>query len=228
MPPPALALTLARALADSLDNTPTRFQARLTGDLEQAHATAAAPQAHALSSPLMAHLDSLASAMPSGHVSDVVAPLMADLNWYLIYQSAAGQLIGKRGLWRSNDLLAGVMLMAPDLHYPLHQHSALELYFVLSGTMTIQHGRKAKPRHLAPGNWSITPPHQVHALQSGDQGCLIFYMWTDKITDENWWWEERDDGRWDRVCWRRQPDSSWRESHRELLTRAKADQAGES
>ena len=176
MPPPALALTLARALADSLDNTPTRFQARLTGDLEQAHATAAAPQAHALSSPLMAHLDSLASAMPSGHVSDVVAPLMADLNWYLIYQSAtdrpalsngiaAGQLIGKRGLWRSNDLLAAPPAFGARTVFRAFGH----------------HDHPAWPEGKAPpsGAWQLvhhTPPSGTRPAVGGSRLSYLLYV----------------------------------------------------
>ena len=238
MPVPALALDLAKALASSLDATPSEFQKRLIADLECVNATSGSQQPATLPTPMQAHLESLCQTMPQGPVGDVISPLIMDLNWYFIYQSAtawpslssgmaAGQLIGKSGLWKSDDLLAGAMLMAPDLHYPLHQHSALELYFVLSGTVTVQHGRRATPRQLGPGDWSITPPHQVHALQSGDQGCLICYLWTEEISDENWWWEQRSDGRWDRVRWRRLADSSWRESHRELLTRAQADQAGD-
>ena len=239
MTSPEIARILARAVSTSLGESPSKFQARLISDLERVQAIAAAPQtAGQLPPRLQTHLAALQQAMPRGEISDIIAPLISNLSWYLIYESAtdwpalaggmaAGQMIGRRGLWQSEDLLAGVMMMAPDLHYPLHQHAALELYFVLSGTVTVQHGRQAAPQRIGPGEWSITPPHQVHALQSGDQGCLIFYLWTDELTDENWWWEERDDGRWDRVCWRRQPDSSWCESHRELLTRAKADQAGD-
>ena len=184
MTSPEIARILARAVSTSLGESPSKFQARLISDLERVQAIAAAPQtAGQLPPRLQTHLAALQQAMPRGEISDIIAPLISNLSWYLIYESAtdwpalaggmaAGQMIGRRGLWQSEDLLAGVMMMAPDLHYPLHQHTALELYFVLSGTVTVQHGRQAAPQRIGPGEWSITPPHQVHALQSGDQGCL--------------------------------------------------------
>ena len=81
-----------------------------------------------------------------------LGPFMDGLDWYQIFDGGgiptslasglmAAQIIGKRGPLVSSELLFGMFLLAPQVTYPLHQHAALEIYCVLSGTVAIRHGR---------------------------------------------------------------------------------------
>ena len=184
------------------------------------------------------YLPSLAAAMSSTPIAEAVRPYLNEVSWYQIFDGArvpeglasglmAGQIIGGRGLLASDDLYFGLFLLAPHLTYPLHQHAALEIYCVLSGEVQIRHGRMKEARRIKAGGHSVTPPHQVHELRTEDQACLIAYAWTGDLTGENWWWEEGQNGQWDRVCWRRQPDSSWKVTHREPLSEAEVSRAGD-
>ena len=65
-------------------------------------------------------------------------------------------------------LLIGVLLLGPDVEYPLHQHSAEEIYLPLAGTASWQIG-DARWRPVAPGTFIHNPPWQWHGMRT-DQG----------------------------------------------------------
>jgi len=183
-------------------------------------------------------LPALLDAMPVSPLAEVLRPLAHDLDWYQIFDTAhtdaalagglmAGQVIGCRGLLNSKDLYLGPFLLAPHVTYPLHQHAALEIYHILSGEIYIRHGRKKLSNHIKAGEHSVTPPHQVHELPTGIDACLIAHVWTGGLIGENWWWEPQEDGSWDRVCWQRQPDSSWKVTRREPLSNTEIARSGD-
>ena len=183
-------------------------------------------------------LPALLDAMPVSPLAEVLRPLAHDLDWYQIFDTAytdaalasgpmAGQVIGGRGLLTSKDLYLGLFLLAPHVTYPLHQHAAQEIYNVLSGEIYIRHGRKKLSKHIKAGEHSVTPPHQVHELRTGNDACLIAYLWTGDLIGENWWWKPQEGGSWDRVCWQRQPESSWKVKRREPLSNTEITRSGE-
>ena len=168
-----------------------------------------------------------------------LAPL---LRWYQVFDSAgdgdglppglaegmvAAQLAGRSGLIETDRVTCGLFLLAPGIHYPLHQHSALEIYYLCAGALTLQHGRSGQPFTLAPGEWSVTPSHRLHALQTHDDPCLLAFIWTGDLGGANWWWEEDADGSWQRVAWERGADGSWRRTRREAVSDAVLAEAGE-
>ena len=171
------------------------------------------------------------------HLSDI----SQYLDWYQIFDGPgieknlaeglyAAQIIGKRGLIKSPNLLMGLFLLAPGIYYPLHQHDTLEIYYVYSGNIKIQYGREKEPFQVNPGEFSITPNNQVHSLQTGVDACLISYIWIPgggDLLSPNWWWEEQADSSWDRICWERKADSSWEATGRQKLTAEIASQAGD-
>ena len=159
--------------------------------------------------------NSLSSGLSSGLPPGLAAGLVA------------GQLAGKAGLIISDRITCGLFLLAPGVSYPLHTHGALELYYVLSGTLTLQHGRASAPFALAPGEHSITPSHRLHALRTGGSPCLIFYTWVGDLTAPNWWWEQDTNGDWQRLSWVRGPDARWRPTKSEPVTPAILAEAGE-
>ena len=217
-----------------------RHIAMLADNLRGAAVTGAAPGAKPSAHPptVTAYLPDLLRGIVTSPLADLVGPLAQQLDWYQIFDHGyapdslsnglmAGQLIGGRGLLRSQDYYFGLFLVAPHVTYPLHQHAALEIYCVLSGEVFIRHGRKTPAMHITAGGHSVTPPHQVHELRTGDAPCLMAYGWTGDLVGENWWWEEQPDGSWDRICWRRLPDSSWKLSERQPLSEAEIIRAGD-
>jgi quercetin dioxygenase-like cupin family protein len=236
---------LADAIAATITPTATDSAMidRLLGDLRNLSCRPTPPQSrdrHSGDPPasISRYLPSLAAAMPSTPAATALRPLFDRVDWYQIFDGAdipgnlatglvAGQIIGGRGLLTSGDLYLGLFLLAPQVTYPLHQHASLEIYCVLSGAVSIRHGRAKPAQRIQAGGHSVTPPHQVHELQTDDEACLIAYIWTGDLTGENWWWEEQPDGSWDRVCWQRQADSSWKVTHREPLSPAEIARSGD-
>lgn len=81
---------------------------------------------------------------------------------------------------KSDALLAGVLLLGPDVEYPVHAHSAEEFYVVLSGTASWKIGDgswETKP----PGSVIHNPPWQPHGVRT-DQGqpLLIGLVWDEQ------------------------------------------------
>lgn len=240
----SLSLDLPASLADALAATitPTADEAamidQLIGDLRAVSCQPGSPPANDPPPAIYSHLPGLVAAMPSTPASVALRPFLDSVSWYQIFDSThvsdslatgliAGQIVGGRGHLISNDLYLGLFLLAPDITYPLHQHASLEIYCVLSGAVSIRHGRAKPARRIQAGGHSVTPPQQVHELRTDDEACLIAYIWTGDLTGGNWWWEEQPDGSWDRVCWQRQGDSSWEITHREPLSAAEIARSGD-
>ena len=245
---------LQRQLADAFDATVTAGEggAGIAADDEAGHIitlgaslrsaaiTGTAGPVDASSTPptVTQRLPGLLADMTGSPLAELVKPLAGRLDWYQIFDRGyapdsladgmmAGQFIGGRGLLRSAEQYFGLFLVAPHVTYPLHQHAALEIYCVLSGEIFIRHGREKPAMHITAGGHSVTPPYQVHELRTGDSACLIAYSWTGDLVGENWWWEEQGDGSWDRICWRRMPDSSWQLAERERLDDGEVSRAGD-
>ncbi|MEM1161174.1 MAG: dimethylsulfonioproprionate lyase family protein, partial [Pseudomonadota bacterium] len=121
----------------------------------------------------------------------------------------------------------GLFLLAPGLHYPIHQHEAIEVYYCASGNLELQHGTKGAPFTLEPGMFSVTPSNRLHALTTGAAPCLLIYAWCGNVTAPAWWWEEEADGTWSRVKWVRRDDGRWVIAAREPVNAAILAEAGE-
>ena len=184
------------------------------------------------------YLPDLTATMSVQPLAQVFKFFFPQVSWYQIFRGnstpaafnqglVAAQLVGGNGLFHTETLYLGLFLMAPNVTYPLHQHAATELYYVLSGSVDIRHGRSAKARHLGKDDFSITVPHQVHELQTNTQPCLMAYIWTDDLTPQNWWWEQLVDGSWERLCWARTPAGDWSMLRREPLSDAEIARAGD-
>ena len=105
----------------------------------------------------------------------------------------ASQLYGPRGLIKSRNLYLGLFLLAPNIFYPLHQHEALELYYLCSGNLTISHGSNKDPNNLSSGDFSLTPSNQVHSLKTTDHPYLLSYIWLPNgksLPGKSWWWKK--------------------------------------
>jgi mannose-6-phosphate isomerase-like protein (cupin superfamily) len=108
----------------------------------------------------------------------------------------AKEIVGPKGLIASDSMCAGLFLLAPHFEYRMHDHAALEVYCVHSGTIDIQNGTESVPLRLGPGQYSITPSEVPHALYTGDAPVLLLYVWTGNVTAPIWWWIKGEDGIW--------------------------------
>lgn len=172
-------------------------------------------------------------------LAETIHPLAEVARWYQLFEGdgieptlaaglVAGQFAGQVGLVGADTIRAGLFLLAPGLHYPLHQHGALELYYVVSGTLTLQYGTTSEPFQVPAGEWSVTPSNRVHALTTDDKPCLVIYAWIGEVESPNWWWVKNETGGWDRLCWERQPDAKWIQTHKEPVSDEVFLEAGES
>jgi len=145
-----------------------------------------------------------------------LAPL---LDWYRIYQGPgidpalaegmlAGQVVGQAGLVPNAAFRAGLFLLGPGIHYPLHTHAAAEVYYALSGRLTLVHGLGGAPFELTAGSYSVTPPGRLHSLTTGSGPVLLANLWAGEVDAPIWVWEQAAAG-WQRVNWVRRPDGSW-------------------
>ncbi len=150
----------------------------------------------------------------------------ARVGWYRVYDGAdaatgiapdlaagmfGGQVAGSRGLIGFGGVLCGLFLLAPGIHYPLHTHAATELYYCLSGNLSVEHGVDGERFTLAPSDHSVTPSHRLHALSTGNAPVLLAYAWVDEQSAPIWMWE-RDATTplgWRRRSWTRRADASW-------------------
>ncbi len=183
----------------------------LTPFIEALQRTAAAPAGnamHHLDHPLLACLDAaLDGARGEPDLVAAVAELARAGGWYQVYSGAginaamadfmlAKPVAGSNGLLVDESIRAGLFLLAPHFEYLMHDHAALEIYYVHSGTIDFQNGTDSAPRRLRPGEYSVTPSGVPHALQTGDAPVMLLFIWTGDVTAPIWWWVEGEDGVW--------------------------------
>jgi len=164
-----------------------------------------------LKHPLLSQLDdALQAALGPAELVESVVALASSGGWYQVYTGdginaamadfmLAKQIVGPKGLFPSNTTRAGIFLLAPHFAYVMHDHAAMEIYYVHSGSVDIQNGIDSKPRHLGPGQYSITPSEVPHALHTGDAPVLLLFVWTGNVTAPIWWWVADEDGTWTRT-----------------------------
>lgn len=100
-----------------------------------------------------------------------------DLGQFFLDRYGWVLLVGPDAPTTSNTLLSGFLFLGPGVEYPIHQHSAEEVYVVLSGVASWKIGDadwQIKPA----GSIIHNPPWQLHGMRT-DQGepLLIGFMW---------------------------------------------------
>jgi hypothetical protein len=107
-----------------------------------------------------------------------------------------GEVAGRFGLVQTADLRLGCFLLSPGMHYPLHGHEALEIYYSVSGAMSVEHGFAGARHDVEAPGYSITPAGTAHALHVGPEPLLLVYCWTGDLESPVWWWQRTDGGEW--------------------------------
>jgi hypothetical protein len=85
-------------------------------------------------------------------------------------------LVGPGGLVASDALALGILLLGPGIHYPSHNHPAVEIYVVLSGEAEWQKG--GEPWRREPPSAVIRHDSMVsHATRALADPLLAAYVW---------------------------------------------------
>jgi hypothetical protein len=124
---------------------------------------------------------------PAGPVAEALRPLCDALRWSygypadarwpdLAHHVAFAQIVGRRGLLDDDSVHLGLTLMAPQTHYPLHAHPAIELYLVLAGEADWRVASEPFAPQ-APGSLVLHTSGTGHAMRTGAEPLLALYFW---------------------------------------------------
>lgn len=117
-----------------------------------------------------------------------VNQLQSHLLWGQTYQSEEigndflqkygwTEIIGTKGTIPSDQFAMGLLLLAPDTHYPLHRHPAEEYYLPLSGMAQWYDDDRAW-RQVAPGELIFHRSNIGHSMRTVDQPLVAAYIWS--------------------------------------------------
>ncbi len=90
------------------------------------------------------------------------------------------ELVGPGRPIESADLLVGLLMLGPDMHYPDHAHPAEEIYHVVAGTAEWWREDEGW-RRKGPGTLIHHVPMMRHAMRTGDEPLLALYCWTGEV-----------------------------------------------
>ncbi len=108
------------------------------------------------------------------------------------------EIAGRTGLVRDPTRRLGCFLLEPGHFYPLHGHVADEIYFVVSGLLTVEHGLKGEKVDIPPGRYYRTPSGEAHALHIGDAPVLLAYCWVGDFDAPIWFLDKDSKGNWNK------------------------------
>jgi len=146
------------------------------------------PKPHRL--PAADHLDAtldLARGQPTAAAAEALRALAPELAWTYGYPPhprysdlaacvAFAPIAGPDDLRRSEKLLVGLTLIAPQTLYPAHIHPAVELYLPIGGVgLWSQGGAPFQPR--APGEIILHRENVSHATEARAEPVLAIYTW---------------------------------------------------
>lgn len=109
------------------------------------------------------------------------------------------EIAGRTGLVRDPTRRVGCFLLEPGHYYPLHGHVADEIYFVVSGLLTVEHGLEGEKVAVPPGRYYRTPSGEAHALHIGDDAVLLAYCWVGDFDAPIWFLEKDSRGDWNKT-----------------------------
>ena len=143
----------------------------------------------ARSLPVVASLQGLSRFAAPGTraLVEAIAALAGEIDWRQTYTEADfgrrfldnygwSEWIGERGAYVSDAIACGVLLLGPDIEYPVHSHEAEELYLALAGNAWWRSG-ESDWRLRAPGTWIHHPSWTIHAMRTAREPLLAAYVW---------------------------------------------------
>jgi len=100
--------------------------------------------------------------------ADLGPQFMANYGWLEVF--------GTRGHFVSEAIAGGVLILGPKTVYPDHHHEAEEVYIPLTGGTDWRMGDLPFRRRAA-GEVIHHGPNVSHAMRTGSQPLLAFYLW---------------------------------------------------
>jgi len=111
-------------------------------------------------------------------------PTMADfLSQYGVALILGPDRFGRRCPYLSDRASLGVTLQAPNVDYPAHAHEAVEIYFILAGSVEWQQGDGVW-RRKAPGDFVLHKAHEPHAMRTGEEPLLAMFAWVSDLMSD--------------------------------------------
>ncbi|MBV8105014.1 MAG: transcriptional regulator [Hyphomicrobiales bacterium] len=118
---------------------------------------------------------------------EAIAAMAEDTDWRQTYTRADfgerflqnygwSEWVGRRGMFESDAIACGVLLLGPDIEYPAHSHEAEELYLPLAGHAWWRSGQ-SDWRLRPPGQWIHHPSWTTHAVRTAAEPLLAAYVW---------------------------------------------------
>ena len=139
--------------------------------------------------PVVSALEGLSqyAAAETQSLVEAVAALARDLDWRQTYSSADfgerflqhygwSEWIGQRGVFESDAVACGVLLLGRDTEYPAHSHEAEELYLPLAGHALWRAG-SSDWRLRPPGRLIHHPGWTTDAMRTEGEPLLAAYVW---------------------------------------------------
>ena len=90
------------------------------------------------------------------------------------------ELIGPTGHFQTSEMALYVNYLDQNTHYPLHNHEAEELYFVLSGEAKFE-SENEKSEILTSTKTRFHKSYQQHAITTTNQQVLSIVIWKNKF-----------------------------------------------
>lgn len=90
------------------------------------------------------------------------------------------ELVGPGRPVESADLLVGLLMLGPGMHYPDHAHPAEEIYHVVAGTAEWWREDEGW-RRRGPGAVIHHAPMMRHAMRTEVEPLLALYCWTGEV-----------------------------------------------
>jgi quercetin dioxygenase-like cupin family protein len=105
-----------------------------------------------------------------GHLILLTAGEVAEQPWKPLGDSAG---VSHKVLWRSGDVVLGMIRLEPGALNPSHVHQGAHHHFLVTqGTARIV------DRDLDAGSYAYIPPGVAHEVAAvGDGGCTLFYTY---------------------------------------------------
>ena len=166
----------------------------------------------------------------SDHLGGLCLNDILDFDWKRVYNGGlskssyitgmfVSRVLGLDGFFRNNRISFGLMLLLPDVVYPLHTHFVKEFYYCLSGKLIIQHDVDGKRFLLDEGQISLTPEGKFHSLEViGNQPVLLIYSWLGNLKAPIWIWKKTKLDHWEGFVWTRLPGQKWITSDKKELS----------
>lgn len=82
--------------------------------------------------------------------------------------------------WRSDEVMFGLSLQGPHTFYPAHAHEAVELYYLIGGSVDWQQGDGVW-RRLSSGTFIHHGTMESHAMRTYDAPLLTFFAWVSDL-----------------------------------------------